>query len=92
MNTKTETYPRPIVILKYRSESNDGNMVMFVSLSQEERHEMVTAICVEVFPGVLQTKQKCIRRWTEEIEVDMNLRQTETNHRPAGVHYIWVPA
>ena len=28
---------------------------------------MVTIISVEVFPGVLQTEQKCIERWKEAI-------------------------
>ena len=29
----------------------------FFLLNQEQKHEMVTAISVEVFPGVLQTEQ-----------------------------------
>ena len=41
-----------------------GFCSMFVSLESllnlEQRHEMVTAISVEVFPGVLQTEQKHI--------------------------------
>ena len=37
-------------------------------LNLEQRHEMVTAISVEVFPGVLQTEQKHIGKWREAIE------------------------
>ena len=40
---------------------------MFGSLESlfnlEQKHEMVTAISVEVFPGVLQTEQKHIGKW-----------------------------
>ena len=36
---------------------------------------MVTAISVEVFPGVLQTEQKHIGKWREAIEAEMNIRQ-----------------
>ena len=43
-------------------------------LSLEQRHEMVTAISVEVFPGVLQTEQKHIGKWREAIEAEMNIR------------------
>ena len=32
-------------------------------LNQEQKHEMVTAISVKVFPGVLQTEQKNIGKW-----------------------------
>ena len=32
-------------------------------LNLEEKHEMVTAISVEVFPGVLQTEKKYIGKW-----------------------------
>ena len=37
-------------------------------LNLEQRHEMVTAISVELFPGVLQTEQKHIGKWREAIE------------------------
>ena len=32
-------------------------------LNLEQKHEMVTAISVEVFPGVSQTEQKHIEKW-----------------------------
>ena len=32
-------------------------------LNLEQKHEMVTAINVEVFPGILQTEQKHIGKW-----------------------------
>ena len=35
---------------------------------------MVTAISVEVFPGVLQTEQKPIGKWREAIEAEMIIR------------------
>ena len=47
-------------------------------LNLEQRHEMVTAISVEVFPGVLQTEQKHIGKWREAIEAEMNIRHRET--------------
>ena len=37
-------------------------------LNLEEKHEMVMAISVEVFPGVLQTEQKHMGRWREAVE------------------------
>ena len=37
-------------------------------LNLEHKYEMVTAISVEVFPGVLQTEQKYIGKWREAIE------------------------
>ena len=39
---------------------------------------MVTAINVEVFPGVLQTEEMYIGEWREAIEAEMNIRQSET--------------
>ena len=36
-------------------------------LNLEQKQEMVTAISVEVFPGVLQTEQKHIGKWREAI-------------------------
>ena len=56
-------------------------------LNLEQKHEMVTAIRVEVFPGVLQTKQKHIGKWREAIEVKMNIRKSETYHRLSGARY-----
>ena len=47
-------------------------------LNLEQKHEMVTTISVEVFPGVLQTEQKYIVKWREAIEAEMNIRLSET--------------
>ena len=57
-------------------------------LNVEQKHEMVTAISVEVFPGVLQTEQKHIGRWREAIEAEMNIRNSETYRRPSGAQYL----
>ena len=59
-------------------------------LNLEQKHEMVTAISVEVFPGVLQTEQKYIGKWREAIETEMNIRHSETYCRPAGARYLVV--
>ena len=46
-----------------------GFLSMFGSLDSllnlEQKHDMVTAISVEGFPGVLQTEQKYIGKWSE---------------------------
>ena len=47
-------------------------------LNLEQKHQMVTAISVEVFPGVLKIEQKPIGKWRETIEAEMNIRQSET--------------
>ena len=69
-----------------------GFYSMFSSLESqlnlEQRHEMVTAISVEVFPGVLQTEQKHIGKWGEAIEAEMNIRHSETYCRPSGARYL----
>ena len=57
-------------------------------LNLEQKHETVTAIIVEVFPGVLQTEQEHIAKWRELIEVEMNIRHSETNRRPSGARYL----
>ena len=57
-------------------------------LNLEQKHEMVTAISVEVFPGVLQTEQKHIGKWREAIEAEMNIRHSETYRRPSGLRYL----
>ena len=57
-------------------------------LNLEQRHEMVTAISVEVLPGVLQTEQKHIGKWREAIEAEMNIRHSETYCRPSGARYL----
>ena len=59
-----------------------GFYSMFSSLESllnlEQRHEMVTAISVEVFPGVLQPEQKHIGKLREAIEAELNIRHSET--------------
>ena len=57
-------------------------------LSLEQKHEMITAISLEVFPGVLQTEQKYIGKWREAIETEMNIRYSETYCRPSGARYL----
>ena len=57
-------------------------------LNLQQKHEMVTAISVEVFPGVLQTEQKHIGKWREAIEAEMNIRHSETYRRPSGAQYL----
>ena len=57
-------------------------------LNLEQKHEMITAISVKVFPGVLQTEQKHIGRWREAIEVEMNIRHSETYRRPSEARYL----
>ena len=39
-------------------------------LNLEQKHEMVTPISVEAFPGVLQTEHKHIGKWKEAIEAE----------------------
>ena len=53
-------------------------------LNLEQKHEVVTTISVEVFPGVLQTGQRYIGKWREAIEAEMNIRHSETYRRPTG--------
>ena len=57
-------------------------------LNLEQKHEMVTAISVEVFPGGLQTEQKNIGKWREAIETEMNILHSETYRRPSGARYL----
>ena len=57
-------------------------------MNLEQKHEMVTAISVEVLPGVLQTEQKHIGRWREAIEAEMNIRHSETYRRPSVARYL----
>ena len=59
-------------------------------LNLEQKHEMVTAISVEVFPGVLQTEQKYIGKWREAIKAEMNIRLNETYRRPMGAQCLLV--
>ena len=82
--------------LPWRNEVNLvtalGFYSMFSSLESllnlEQRHEMVTAISVDVFPGVLQTEQKHIGKWREAIEAEMNIRHSETYCRPSEARYL----
>ena len=53
-----------------------GGLESLFNLAQ--KHEMVTTISVEVFPGVLQTEQKYIGKWREAIETEMNIRHSES--------------
>ena len=57
-------------------------------MNLEQKHEMVTAISVEVFPGVLQTEQEHIGKWREAIEAEMNIRHSETYRIPSGARYL----
>ena len=57
-------------------------------LNLEQRHEVVTAISIEKFPGVLQTEQKYIGKWREAIETEMNIRHSESYYRPSGARYL----
>ena len=57
-------------------------------LNLEQRHEMVTAISVEVYPGVLQTEQKHIGKRREAIDAEMKSRHSETYRRPSGARYL----
>ena len=57
-------------------------------LNLEQKHEMVTAISVEVFPGVLQTEQKYIGKWRGAIETEMNIKHSETYCRPSVARYL----
>ena len=78
------------------TEANLGTSLGFYSmfgsleslLNLEQKHEIVTAISVEVFPGVLQTEQKHIGKWREAIEAEMNIRHSETYRRPMGARYL----
>ena len=98
MKAKTET--EPIADCHGGTEVNLVTALGFYSmfgsldslLNLEEKHEMVTAISVEVFPGVLQTEQKNIGKWREAIEAEMNIRQSETYRRPSAARYLVGPA
>ena len=54
-------------------------------LNLEQKHEKITAISVEVFPGTLQTEQKYIGKWKEALEAEMNIRQKKAYRRPSGL-------
>ena len=57
-------------------------------LNLEQKHEIVTTISEEVFPGVLQTEQKYIGKWREAIDTEMNIRHSESSCRPSGARYL----
>ena len=57
-------------------------------LNLEQKHEMVTTISVEVFPGVSQTEQKVIGKWREAIETEMNIRHSETYRRLTRAQFL----
>ena len=57
-------------------------------MNTEQKHEMVTAISVEVFPGVLQTEQKYIGKWREAIKAGKNIRQSKAYRIPTGARYL----
>ena len=57
-------------------------------MNLKQKQEMVTAISVEVFSGVLQTEQKHIGKCRETIEVEMNIRQNEIYRRQSGARYL----
>ena len=58
------------------------------SLERLERaHGLVTSLGVEMFSGPLQTEQK-IGGWREALENEMNLRDSETYHRPTGSKHL----
>ena len=61
-----------------RGESSDCTRIL----------QYITAISVEVFPGVLQTEQKHIGKWREAIEAEMNIRHSETYRRPSRARYL----
>ena len=63
-----------------------GSLELLLNL--EQKLEMVTAISVEVFPGVLQTEQKHIGRWRETIETKMNIRHSGTYRKPSRAPYL----
>ena len=93
MKTKTETQ---LVVdchggMEVNLVTKLGFYSMFVSLESllnlEQTHEMLTAISVEVFPRVLQTEQKHIGKRREAMEVEKNVRQNETYHKPSGARY-----
>ena len=55
------------------------------TLNIEQKHEMVTAISKEVFPGVLQTEQTI---WREARVVEMKIRRSETFRRSSVARYL----
>ena len=57
-------------------------------LNLEQKHDVVTAISVEMFPGVLQTEHKYIGEWKETIEAEMNIRQNKSYRRRLGAQYL----
>ena len=94
MKAKTETE----LIAGYHGET-EVNLVtalgfysIFGSLESlsnlEKKHEIVKAVNVEVFMGVLQTEQNHIGKWREAIKVEMNIGLNGTYRRPSGARYL----
>ena len=59
-----------------------------VVIESRKTHEVITAMTVEVFLGILQTEQKHIGKWREAIEMEMNTRKSETYRRPSRARYL----
>ena len=58
------------------------------SLDRLERtHGLVTSLSVEVFPRAIQTEQY-IGGWREALENEMDLKDSETYHKPTGSKYL----
>ena len=57
-------------------------------LNLEHKHDMVTIISVEIFPGVFQSEQKYIGKWREAIEAEMIIRFIKTYRRPPGAQFL----
>ena len=64
-----------------------GSLESFLNL--EQKHEMVMAISVEVFPAGLETEQKNMGKWREAIEPELKIRQSEAYRRPSGARYLF---
>ena len=53
----------------------------------ERAHKELTALSVEVFPGLMQTEQKIGSR-REAVENELNLKQSEGYHKTVGSKYL----
>ena len=73
------------IVMKAKTETE---LIAESLLNLEQKHEVFTAISVEVFPGVLQIEQKHRGRWREAIEAEMNIRHSETYRRPSGARHL----
>ena len=94
MKTRTETEwiadchggTEVILVTALGFNSMFGSLESLLNL--EQKHEMVTAISVEVFPGVLQTEQKHKGKRRQAIEAEMNIRHSETYRRSSGARFL----